>query len=274
MAIEPARARRSKAPSDDEGVDSFFEIPAAVLCAFCGKAECTGCGVPEEAGSGVIAIIPWERPGSMWSRLWSTSNATTQGAEAFFAAIPDGELSPAMRFAVLAEFLAVTSMMVFLVPLAALALPSLALQVVHSPAMRASALEWLAFGVPALSLWMVIAHVTHGAALDAGARRQGAPSQRRRAMRFGLYACGWDLMAGPLGAIVTAITKGRKAMMGLVDLSMQVPGKASVALLSGVYQLTPNQVTRARRTGAIAAVLLTLVSGLLVVGGVIVAAYR
>jgi len=201
MAKEPASVRRAAPRAEDEAVDSLFDVPAAVLCAFCGQSDCAGCLPSDQASSGVVAIIPWERPGAGgWSRLWATANATTQGADSFFSALPDGDVSPALRFAMLAEVLAVASLIALAVPLAALALPSLALEVVQSPALRGNALRWLLIGVPLLATWMVIAHATHGVALDVGASRQGARPQRRRALRFGLYACGWDLMTMPLGS--------------------------------------------------------------------------
>ncbi len=257
---EDAVSVRRRPSRDDDPVDSFFEIPAAVLCATCGQADCPGCTAASENESGVVAIVPWERSGAVWTRLWATAKATTQGADAFFAVLPDGEIPPAMRFAVLAELLAVLSMAVILVPLAVLVLPGLALQVVQSPALRVSAMRWFGLGVPTLALWMVFAHITHGAALDAGARRQGARPARRRAMRFGLYACGWDLMSGPLGALVMLITRGLRDAVEVAELAMRVPGRASAALLSGVYQLPPDKVVRARRTGTIAAWALVLTS--------------
>jgi hypothetical protein len=259
MAQNPAGMHR-RAPRDDDPVDSFFDIPAAVLCASCGQADCPGCTPASENESGVVAIVPWERKGSIWARLWATANATTQGAEAFFAVLPDGEIPPAMRFALVAELLAVASMATLLVPLAALVLPNLALEIVQSPPLRASALRWLSFGVPALALWMIAAHVTHGAALDAGARRQGARPQRRRAMRFGLYSCGWDLMSGPLGALVMLVSRGVRDAVEVAEIAMRVPGRASAALLSGVYQLPPDAVARARRIGSAAAALLAFAS--------------
>ena len=83
MANTPAGVRR-RSLRDDDPVDSFFDIPAAVLCATCGQADCPGCTAASETESGVVAIVPWERSGGMWTRLWATANATTQGAEAFF----------------------------------------------------------------------------------------------------------------------------------------------------------------------------------------------
>lgn len=267
MAKDPAGLRR-RMRGDDEHVDSFFEVPAAVLCATCGQADCPGCEPGSEHQSGVVAIVPWERPGGVWGRLWATATATTQGAEAFFAVLPDGELPPAMRFALLAELLAVCSMAAILMPLAALALPNLALAVVHSARLRWQLLQGIGLGIPAMTLWMVAAHITHGAALDAGARRQGAVPQRRRAMRFGLYACGWDLMSGPLGGAVTLATRGLRDALRLVELTVQVPRRASVALLQGVYQLPPDAVARARRAGGVAAAIIAVVTGVVLVTAV------
>lgn len=260
MAQKTGLRRRTSRPSEDDAVDSF-DVPAAVLCAFCGEADCAGCDAATDTQSGVLAIIPWERTNAgLWTRLWSTANAATQGADSFFAVLPDGGLAPAMRFAVLSELLAVASMVTVLLPAAALALPTLALEVAHDPDLRVAALRWVAIGVPALSLWMVLAHVTHGAALDVGARRQGASPQRRRALRFGLYACGWDLMTGPLGALVTLFSKGFSATLELFELAMHVPGRATGALLQGAYKLSPDALGRARRVGALAAALIAVAS--------------
>ncbi|AGP34929.1 hypothetical protein [Sorangium cellulosum] len=258
MAKKSASVRRELSRDDE-----VFDVPAAVLCACCGQPDCAGCAAATDEGSGVVAIIPWERTiDGVWSRLWATSKATTLGAETFFAAIPDGAISAAMRFALLAETLAILSMIVALLPIAALALPGLTLELARNPAARESALQWLALGVPGLTVWMVLAHALHGAALDLGARRQGARPERRRAIRFGLYACGWDLMAGPLGALVMLVSGGVKGAEQLLSASLRVPGRASTALLLGVYALHPGAAERARRAGSLAALALTIASGL------------
>ncbi len=265
MAKRPQLAERLYSDAVDGDV---FDVPAAVLCAVCGQSDCPGCTPAEEDASGVVAIVPWERSGAgTWSRLWATSLATTQGAEAFFGAMPDGPLPPAMRFAVLCEMLAVASMVAALLPFAALALPNLAMQVIADPMMRERAFRWFVIGVPVLALWMVIAHASHGAALDAGARKLGGRPQRRRALRYGLYACGWDLMTGPLGALWMLVSRGVKATSEVMGLSMTVPGKASRALLSGVYGLPAEDVAKANRTGTKAALALAIVSAV----GVLVA---
>ncbi len=251
---------RDSAREDEDPVDSFLDIPAAVLCAVCGQSDCPGCAAARESESGVIGIVPWERPGGTWTRLWSTASAATQDADSFFAVLPDGEIPAAMRFAVLAELLAVTGMLTVFAPLVLLALPTLPSVLAHDATTRWRLLSAVAVGIPAISLWMVAAHVTHGAALDAGARRQGARSQKRRAVRYGLYACGWDLMAGPLGALWLLGSKGVRDLLEVVEGAARAPGKAQEALLKGVYQLNAAEVTRARRVGRLAAMGIAVVS--------------
>jgi hypothetical protein len=118
---------------------------------------------------------------------------------------------------------------------------------------------------------MVLAHAAHGAALDLGARRRGARPQRRRALRFGLYACGWDLMAGPLGALAVLLASGRKGMAELLSASLRAPGASSAAFLQGVYALRPAEAAKARRAGTGAAVALTVITGLAVVALILLA---
>ena len=254
--------RTSPAPPLHEEPPDIFDVPAAVLCARCGQPDCMGCEDPSEDASGVIAIVPWERPGGTWKRLWATARATTQGADSFFASLPDGPVRPAAGFAVLAELLAVSSRFALLVPIVALVMPQLAAVIVSDPRLRMRAMFWTAVAIPALAGWMVVAHAAHGAALDSAARRQGGRSQRRRALRFGLYACGWDLMSGPLGAIAAAFSEGRKAAGDALSASMRVPGRATMALLQGVYALAPAAATRARRWGTRAAIATTVVSAI------------
>ena len=92
----------------DEFADA--EVPAAVVCAHCGDADCPGC-THEQTRSGVVAVVPWERPGtSTFARLWATARATTFDAERFFESLPDGPITPAFRFAVASELIASASM--------------------------------------------------------------------------------------------------------------------------------------------------------------------
>lgn len=264
----PRRARTSPLPEEPPDI---FDVPAAVLCARCGQPDCPGCEDPLDEGSGVVAIVPWERPGTLWHRLWATARASTLSADSFFAALPDGPVRPAAGFAVLAELLAVASMLALLAPVIALVLPGLAAAIVSDPQMRERALLWAIVAVPGLAIWMVLAHAVHGVALDAGAKRHGGRSQRRRALRFGLYACGWDLMSGPLGAIAAGFSEGRKAAGAALSASMRVPARATAALLQGVYALSPVAAARARKWGMWSAVVVTIVSAFAVIAAIIAA---
>jgi hypothetical protein len=145
---------------------------------------------------------------------------------------------------------------------------------VADPAMRTTLLRWLSVLVPAVSACVVVAHAAHGVALDVGAARQGARPQRRRALRAGLYACGWDLMASPLGALHTLVSRGVRAALGSFGdgLGMSVPRRATTALLQGVYGLRGDAVQRARRVGSMAAMLLVVSSAVLVLA--LIAALR
>jgi hypothetical protein len=251
-----------------EELPDIYDVPAAVLCARCGQPDCAGCEDADE-GSGVVAIVPWERPGPTWQRMWATARASTLGAETFFAALPDGPVRRAASFAVLAELLAVASMFVLFLPILAFVLPGLAAAIVGDPRIRTRAIFWVAVAIPSLAVWMVLAHAAHGVALDAGARRHGGRSQRRRALRFGLYACGWDLMSGPLGALAAAFSEGRRAAGEALSASMRVPSRATAALLQGVYALNPAAAARARKWGTMAAVVATFASALLILVAVI-----
>ncbi|HEY6461711.1 MAG TPA: hypothetical protein VIY73_16200, partial [Polyangiaceae bacterium] len=177
----------------EELVDA--DVPAAVVCAHCGDADCPGC-LHEQTRSGVVAVVPWERPGaSAWVRLWTTARATTFEADRFFESMPDGPLAPALRFAIVSEMIAASAMgLLLFVPLAVIA-PGWAKHLLVEEG--GTLVRLAAAGIPGLAVLLVAAHVAHGWALDRGARSSGARGATTRALRFGLYAAGWDLVIGP-----------------------------------------------------------------------------
>jgi len=59
-----------------------------------------------------------------------------------------------------------------------------------------------------------------------------------RAVRFGLYAAGWDLVVGPLGAIVMAFKEGVGAALSIASVGVGLPGRSARAFLRGCYGLT------------------------------------
>jgi hypothetical protein len=251
----------------DELVDS--EVPAAVVCAHCGDADCPGC-LNEQTRSGVVAIVPWERPGAPpFERLWATARATTFDAERFFEALPDGPIAPALRFAVASELLASSAMAVaVMVPLAMLAPRWIAHLIVHD---TLTVVRVVVAGVPALATLLVAAHAAHGWALDRGARRTGVRRATSRALRFGLYAAGWDLIVGPLGAVVMAAKEGVGAAVSIASIGVGLPGRSARAFLRGCYGLTEASAAPALRASWVAAGVATVVGAIAVIGAVLAA---
>jgi hypothetical protein len=259
--------RGAKAREDEERVDS--DVPAAVVCTRCGASDCAGC-LDEDPGSGVVAVVPWERPGSpMLVRLWATARATTFDAERFFEMLPDGPLAPAFRFALASELIATASMGLLLVtPLAVLAPAWLA----HALVAHGGALaRMVVAGIPALAALLVAAHVAHGWALDRGARRSGARGTTTRAVRFGLYAAGWDLVIGPLGAIVVGLKEGLRPAISVAVVGIGLPGRSARAFLRGCYKLEGASAQPALRASYAAAVVATAVGASAVVAALIAA---
>jgi len=264
-----ADARSSDGRARDDSAFDLIDVPATVVCAGCGDPACAGCVLEERTNqSGVVAIIPWERPGlGFWRRLWQTSTLATVHARTFFGALPEGDVSTALAFALVSETLAVGGLAAGAALLAPFFLPSLPGLLVEDPALRKAVVRGASAGILLLVLAMVGLHAIHGLALDAAARRYGG---RRfgRGLRFGLYACGWDLITLPLGLLVTALSSGFAAARRAAPLGLTAPAQASEAFLIGMHGLSP-AVARlaARRAGylTIIPVLLTLAVGIVLV---------
>jgi hypothetical protein len=241
------------------------------VCALCGSADCQGC-LGELTRSGVVAVVAWERPGTpaLW-RLWATARATTFDAERFFESLPDGPIALALRFAVACELIAATAMaLVLLLPVALFAPGWIQHLFLHE---TATAVRLAAAGIPGLAGLLVIAHVAHGWALDLGARRSGARGATRRALRFGLYSAGWDLVIGPLGAMVVSAKDGARAAMSIASIGMGLPGRSARAFLRGCYGLEGKSAAPALRASYVAAGLATMVGAVAVIAAILVAVF-
>lgn len=265
-----ARDRNAQARVDSEELPDA-DVPAAVVCARCGNADCAGCG-PELTRSGVVSVVAWERPGTTGiARLWATARATTLDAEAFFASLPDGPVTPALRFAVVSETIAAAAMV--LAALAALAViaPSwISHMFMHE---TGTLVRFAAVGIPCLAGLLVAAHAAHGWALDYGARRSGARRATSRALRFGLYAAGWDLIIGPLGVVVLAAKEGRRAAMSVAGVGVGLPGRSARAFLRGCYGLEGNAARPAMRASWVAAAIATTVGAFAVIAAFLAALF-
>lgn len=247
-ALHSPAARQSDPGADDAALE-LLDVPAAVVCASCGYPDCPGC-LEDDPSSAVIAIIPWERPGQRWpARLLITARLATTSSESFFGALPDGATLPALRFAVLAELLALSGLVLFVLPFGLLLVPSLPRALVADLALRHAALHALGMGIPSVALAMVAVHAAHGLGLDWGARRHGS-QHRGRGLRFGLYACGWDLLTLPVALLVTGVMEGPRAALATAALGLSVPGRAAAAYLSGIHRLPEAEARRAARFAA------------------------
>jgi hypothetical protein len=252
--------------------DDIFDVPATVVCALCGDADCPGCA-HERSRSGIVSIVAWERPGPVFSRMWSTARSASAEAEPFFATLPDGPLLPALRFAMLSEMCASAAMLLCGVPFAAVVAPSGWLaHLALDPAARVATLRVVLLGVPALATMLVLAHAAHGLALDVGARRVGAKAAARRALRFGLYATGWDVVIGPLGAVVGALERGTRGHLGVTQLAVGLPGRSARAFMRGAYGLDGVGAAKAIRTSNLTAVAVTLLGAFAILGAIAVLA--
>jgi hypothetical protein len=240
-----AKREPTKSDPDDTALD-WADVPAAVVCAFCGKPDCAGCiDVAETTNaSGVVAIIPWERPGLGWiTRLWATARLATLSHRELFASLSEGAFRPAFEFALLAELIAAAGVALCFGGAIAL-VPGFLTTALDDAIVRQVLLRVLAFGVPGLAMLMVVLHAVHGVLVDRAARAAGS-RKRGRGLRFGLYACGWDLVTLPLGLLVVLATEGVSATKRAAGLAVTVPSSATRAYLSGVHALRPDVASRA-----------------------------
>lgn len=275
--MRPGRAREAQslpAPSGPRSANDEFglellDVPAAVVCATCGRPDCAGCLVEEPTHpSGIVAVIPWERPGlSLLTRLWATARVATLQPRSFFAVLPDGEIAPALAFAVIAELCAVLGLGCVFGAALALVFPELASAALYDPVLRDLLARGVAMGLPALALFMVSLHALHGLTLDSSARRAGS-KRRGRGARFGLYACSWDLVTLPLGLLLLAVTDGLRATIKAAPLSVNAPLYAAEAYISGVHGLD-KEATRWAARRALRMTALLLLCGILLASAVL-----
>lgn len=236
--------------SVDDGAFELSEVPAAVVCATCGLPDCSCSRDRPSALSGVVAIVPWERPGPLASRLWSTAKLATLSPDEFFGALPPGGSAAPLGFALLAELLASFGLAATFSIVAALAVPSLASELAADAGLRSVFVRAVAAGVPILALGMVLLHVGHGLSLDAAARRQGS-RRNGRGIRFGLYGCGWDLLTLPLGLFVLSLTDGPLTALRYSARGMTAPNAAALGYLRHVHELEADAAALVSRRAAI-----------------------
>jgi hypothetical protein len=187
---------RLERAGDEEGV------PPVSVCVLCGSPACAGC-LPEVALG--AQRLPWEESRRHWAvRLWQTALSSGVEPERMFGELRTGSVAPALGFALLAETLALGSLALLGAVALWLGLPDLARQLLQHPIAIASCLALFAASV----LLMLILHVLWGVSLDLGGGFGSGSINVRHGARFGLYACGWDLMTSPIGLVCSLLVRG------------------------------------------------------------------
>ncbi|HMJ16120.1 MAG TPA: hypothetical protein VK524_32120 [Polyangiaceae bacterium] len=266
-SVPDERARDAR---DDDAALELLDVPAAVVCATCGSPDCGGCLNEDTQASGVIAIVPWERPGlGLGQRLMATARLATASSESLFGALPDGDLAPALRFAVLAELLAVTGLVLGALPVGLVVAPWLMRALLADPGLREAAYQALLSGIPGLAFAMVAIHAAHGVGLDWAARRHGASLRRGRGLRFGLYACAWDLLTLPLGIVTMILLDGPRKALTTARLGLGAPGRAARAYLRGIHHLDERQAQLAAHFALLIAAAVTVAAVLAVIAALL-----
>lgn len=220
---------RGAEPQNEPG-DSV--APPISVCVICGLAVCQGCARAPRVPS--LSPLAWEDPSQpWWLRLWRTALASSLEPQRFFGELPAGKVGEALAFAACAEVFALSSVAV---P-AALGLwvvsPEFTNQVLSNPA----ACKILLFAWITFVLCMLGLHALWGACLDWGAqlpaarRLGGVSASWRSGVRFGLYACGWDLLTSPIGMLMTLLTRGPRRGWAPIGAAVRAPLLAQRAYL-------------------------------------------
>jgi len=242
-AITERSAPSSRAPDD-------VDVPAAVLCAVCGKTDCAGCAVPDEVRP--ATGTPWEhRATPMWRRLWQTAELATLDGEAFFGGLGDGSVGAAFGFAFSCELLAIASLAVGWFPLVYLFVPEFVASILSNGDERQRVTAAMAVAIPVLAILMVGLHVLWAASLELGLRLQGAPPRVRHCLRYALYSCGWDLITSPFGFVAGCFSGGVRSAARELRAAVRIPRFATRAYLRRARSLTEAKARRAITLAAI-----------------------
>ncbi len=253
------------------------EIPPAIACAKCGLTDCEGCDEEPPQAMTVSTRIAWEqadRPHRQ--RLWDTTRATALDADFTFRTLAQEALAPgphnrldgrtvqvAFNYAFVAEFWAVLS---WTVPWAlgfSAAFPRLTWHMISSPNVLLLGLVILLV----LVLGVVLVHMWWGLAVEWGVSRTGNRASYATGLRFGLYACGWDLLTSPAGLVTHLVRDGWRRGFTIFRAGTQVPRTAVNGYLGEGRRLSEAD----RRSALWTAIWVTTVGLLLLAGGFLAA---
>lgn len=241
MGPTDRRARSTRVENSDA---SELDIPPTVTCAKCGRYNCDGCPVVSHASSEALfsegaqsGLFPWEvGPDQTYvRRLVLTALITAHPDQKCHEVAPQGSVLRAFYFAVICEALAICS---FALPWAlgfTLLFPRLVFALMSSYQVITITVGILAI----LVMSVVFLHLLWGWTLEWALRRQGISPRYALGQRFGLYACGWDLLASPAGMALVWGVAGWDASLLAVKHGVSAPKLALFAYLSRARHVEP-----------------------------------
>jgi hypothetical protein len=255
--------RQSSRPTRGQSGLEDSEVPPAVTCAACRRIDCPGC-VEVARALPVADGLSWESAGGPWTaRLWSTALASSSDPQRTFGLLREGALGPALAFALIAEVTALGSLGLLVALLGFLIAPALVAGILGAPAVVA----FCAGLVLGSSLIMVGLHLVWGLCVELGARCAGGSARFRQGMRFGLYACGWDLLTSPAGVVQGLVSRGWQRAWGPIVAAVRVPRSALRAYTDTCRQLGRDAQRRGNQLSVmVLGSLVLLIVGLVVEG--------
>ena len=233
-------------------------VPPVAFCVNCGLCTCAGCDAGALGERGLH--LPWEESRRNWVvRLWQTALASSLDPQRTFGELPVGPVGPALGFALVAETLALGSLALLGGAFLSLWAPDLVEQIVGSPVALTALAALLAGSV----LLMLCLHTLWGICLDIGGGRVTGPVSWEQGLRFGLYACGWDLLTSPIGVLCSLLTRGPIRGWAPVGAAAHAPRLAQRAYLEVCRGFG---VDARRRAIRLCVVVLSIAISLLIVG--------
>jgi hypothetical protein len=228
------------------------DVPAAVVCAACGRPDCPGCNQGETANHPKTGT-PWEQNGAPpLRRLWRTAILATVDGEAFFAELGEGSVGQAFLFALLCELFAIASLAALWVPISYVLVPGFVESIFWTAPYRGLATMGVFIAVPVLAVLMVLLHVLWGTSLEFGLRLSGAEPRPGHCLRYALYSCGWDLVTSPFGFTAGWMSSGFQGAARELRAAVRIPRFATRAYV-GRARRVPD--VKARRALTLAAVM-------------------
>jgi hypothetical protein len=177
-----------------------------------------------------LGELPWLRTLSL-NALWQSCEHAVARADALAASIVGAKFARAALFALLAELLAIGSIVTVVLALIGLVYPRLVIWAVMNPSFGLDILLFSSAGVLLLAIAMVALHWLWALAMELGARHNRLPTQWRTGLCLASYSCGWDLVTSPLGVVLLLATRGRKSVLPTLRAALRAPRQCVLAYL-------------------------------------------